>query len=38
MTLPETSLDKEVGRRIVAINAVTAYCRVEEVDLTVADR
>lgn len=30
MTLPETTLEKEVQRRIVAINAVTAYCGVEE--------
>jgi anti-sigma-K factor RskA len=29
-TLPETSLDKEMQRRIMAINAVTAYCGVEE--------
>jgi hypothetical protein len=30
MTLPETSLDKEMQRRITAINAVTRYCGVEE--------
>ena len=30
MTLPETSLDKEMQRRIMAINAVTVYCGVEE--------
>jgi hypothetical protein len=30
MTLPETSLNKEIERRITAINAVTAYCSVKE--------
>jgi len=30
LTLPETSPEKEIQRRIVAINAVTAYCGVEE--------
>jgi len=30
LTLPETSLEKECQRRITAINAVTAYCGVEE--------
>jgi hypothetical protein len=30
LTLPETSLEKEYQRRIAAINAVTAYCGVEE--------
>jgi predicted RNA-binding Zn-ribbon protein involved in translation (DUF1610 family) len=30
LTLPETSLEKECQRRITAINAVTAYCSVEE--------
>lgn len=30
MTLPETSLDKEIQRRNAAINAVTRYCGVEE--------
>ena len=30
MTLPETTVEKELQRRIVAINAVTAYCGVEE--------
>lgn len=30
MTLPETSWEKEIERRIRAINAVTAYCGVEE--------
>lgn len=30
MTLPETSFEKELQRRIVGINAVTAYCGVEE--------
>jgi hypothetical protein len=30
LTLSETSLEKEYQRRIVAINAVTAYCGVEE--------
>jgi hypothetical protein len=30
MTLPETTLDMEMQRRITAINATTAYCGVEE--------
>lgn len=30
MTLPETSLEREMQRRIAAIDAVTAYCGVEE--------
>ena len=30
LTLPETSLERECQRRITAINAVTAYCSVEE--------
>jgi hypothetical protein len=30
MTLPETTLDMEMQRRITAINAVIAYCGVEE--------
>jgi hypothetical protein len=30
LTLPETSLEKECQRRITAINAMTAYCSVEE--------
>jgi hypothetical protein len=30
LTLPKTSLEKELQRRITAINAVTAYCGVEE--------
>jgi hypothetical protein len=30
LTLPETTFEKECQRRIVAINAVTAYCGVEE--------
>ena len=30
LTLPETSLESECQRRIKAINAVTAYCTVEE--------
>ncbi|KFY46137.1 hypothetical protein V494_00595 [Pseudogymnoascus sp. VKM F-4513 (FW-928)] len=30
LTLPETSLERENQRRITAINAVTAYCVVEE--------
>lgn len=30
LTLPETSVEKECQRRIAAINAVTAYCGVEE--------
>lgn len=30
MTFPETTLEKESQRRIAAINAVTAYCGVEE--------
>lgn len=30
LTLPETSLEKECQRRVAAINAVTAYCGVEE--------
>jgi len=30
LTLPETSLEKEYQRRINAINAVIAYCGVEE--------
>jgi hypothetical protein len=30
MTLPETSLGKEIQRRNMAINAVTRYCGVEE--------
>lgn len=30
MTLPATSLEEEILRRITAINAVTAYCGVEE--------
>jgi hypothetical protein len=30
LTLPETSPEKELQRRIVAIHAVTAYCSVEE--------
>jgi hypothetical protein len=30
MTLPETSIEKELQRRIAGINAVTAYCGVEE--------
>jgi hypothetical protein len=29
MTLPETSLDKEMQRRIAAINAVIVYCGIE---------
>lgn len=31
LTLPKTSLDKELKRRIAAIRAVTGYCGVEEV-------
>ncbi|ELR05320.1 hypothetical protein GMDG_07303, partial [Pseudogymnoascus destructans 20631-21] len=30
LTLPETSLEKECQQRITTINAVTAYCSVEE--------
>ena len=30
LTLPEATLEKECQRRIAAINAVTAYCGVEE--------
>jgi hypothetical protein len=30
LTLPETSLENESRRRIAAINAITAYCSVEE--------
>ena len=30
LTLPETSLENETRRRITAINAITAYCSVEE--------
>ena len=30
MTLPATSLEEEIQRRITAINAITTYCRVEE--------
>jgi hypothetical protein len=30
LTLPETTFEKECQRRIAAINAVTAYCGVEE--------
>jgi hypothetical protein len=30
LTLPETSSEKELQRRIAAIHAVTAYCGVEE--------
>jgi|SRR5436190_898026 len=30
LTLPKKSLEKEYQRRIVAINAVMAYCGVEE--------
>ena len=30
LTLPETSIEAEYQRRIAAINAVTAYCGVEE--------
>lgn len=30
LTLPETSLETETRRRIAAINAITAYCGVEE--------
>ena len=30
LTLPETSLENENRRRIAAINAITAYCGVEE--------
>jgi Protein of unknown function (DUF3435) len=30
MTLPETSIERELQRRTAAINAVTAYCGVEE--------
>lgn len=30
MTLPETTLENEMQRRITAINAVTTYCGVEE--------
>lgn len=30
LKLPETSLEKEVQRIIAAINAVTAYCSMEE--------
>jgi Protein of unknown function (DUF3435) len=30
MTLPATSLEEEVQRRITAINAITTYCGVEE--------
>lgn len=30
LTLPKTSLDREMQRRVTAINAVTAYCGVKE--------
>ncbi|KAH8587036.1 hypothetical protein B0O99DRAFT_699067 [Bisporella sp. PMI_857] len=30
LTLPETSLENEYQRRIAAVNAITAYCGVEE--------
>ncbi|PQE05390.1 C2H2 finger domain-containing protein [Rutstroemia sp. NJR-2017a BBW] len=30
LTLPETTLEREYQRRIAAINAITAYCGVEE--------
>jgi len=30
LTLPETTFEREYQRRIAAINAVTAYCGVEE--------
>jgi Protein of unknown function (DUF3435) len=30
LTLPETTFEKEYQQRIAAINAVTAYCGVEE--------
>jgi hypothetical protein len=30
ITLPESSLDKEMQRRIAAINAVIVYCGIEE--------
>lgn len=30
LTLPETSIENEYQRRIAAINAITAYCSVEE--------
>ena len=30
LTLPETSLENENRRRIAAVNAITAYCGVEE--------
>jgi hypothetical protein len=30
LTLPKTSLENENRRRIAAVNAITAYCGVEE--------
>ncbi len=30
LTLPETSLENENRQRITAVNAITAYCGVEE--------
>jgi hypothetical protein len=30
LTLPKTSLENENQQRIVAVNAITAYCSIEE--------
>jgi hypothetical protein len=38
LTLLETTFEKECQRRIAAINAVTTYCGVEEVNPTLVVR